>query len=173
MEPPPPLAHTASVESNQSVTSTSSTQSRKRLHGDFEFGDILGEGSYSTVLYAKEKETNREFAVKMLDKRHILKENKVKYVNLEKQVLNQLHHPNIIKLYYTFQDTWSLYFVLEYAPHGDLLDFIKKKGRLDLQSARFYLAEIMTGLQHIHDCGIIHRDLKPEVRYFNTEYSLG
>ncbi|KAJ3040803.1 3-phosphoinositide dependent protein kinase-1 [Rhizophlyctis rosea] len=135
---------------------------RKRVRADFEFGRTLGEGSYSTVLFAREKGTDREFAVKMLDKRHIIKEKKVKYVNVEKDVLNALSHPGIIKLYYTFQDQHSLYFVLELAKDGDLLGVIRKLGCFDAEGARWYIAEIIDAVAYLHSQGVIHRDLKPE-----------
>ncbi|KAI9002236.1 kinase-like domain-containing protein [Gaertneriomyces semiglobifer] len=135
---------------------------QKRTPADFEFGRLLGEGSYSTVVYACEKSTGKEFAVKTLDKRHIVKEKKVKYVNIEKDVLNRLCHPFIVKLYYTFQDARSLYFVLELAKDGDLLGYIRKLGSFELSGARFYIAEIIEAVDYMHQMGIIHRDLKPE-----------
>ncbi|KAI8826809.1 3-phosphoinositide-dependent protein kinase 1-like protein [Fimicolochytrium jonesii] len=135
---------------------------RKRTPDDFVFGRVLGEGSYSTVLYAKEISTQREYAVKVLDKHHIIKEKKIKYVNIEKDVLHRLSHPLIVKLYYTFQDAHSLYFVLEYAKDGDLLGFIRKLGSFKLEDARFYVAEIIEAVEHLHSINVIHRDLKPE-----------
>jgi len=51
----------------------------------------------------------------------------VKYVNIEKNTLNRLgEHPGIVKLYYTFQDERSLYFVLDLAPNGELFTVLKK-----------------------------------------------
>lgn len=50
----------------------------------------------------------REFAIKVLDKKHIIKEKKTKYVTVEKNVLNKLNHPFAVRLFYTFQDTSSL-----------------------------------------------------------------
>jgi len=83
---------------------------------DFSFGRTLGEGSYSTVLAATDRQTLKEYAVKVLDKRHIIKEKKIKYVNIEKNTLNRLtEHPGIVRLYYTFQDEKSLYYVLDVA----------------------------------------------------------
>ena len=94
---------------------------------DFTFGRTLGEGSYSTVVAATDRSTLKEYAIKMLDKRHIIKEKKVKYVNIEKNTLNRLgDHPGIVKLYFTFQDDNTLYFVLDLAANGELLGFIKK-----------------------------------------------
>ena len=81
------------------------------------------------MVIAKEKETQRDFAVKMLDKKHIIKEKKIEYVNTEKQCFNMINHPFFVRLYYTFQDAANLYFVLGLAPNGELLDFIKVRSR--------------------------------------------
>ena len=130
---------------------------------DFEFGRTLGEGSYSTVLAATDRQTGREYAIKVLDKRHIIKEKKVKYVNIEKDTLNRLtDHPGVVRLYYTFQDERSLYFVLDLATGGELLGVLKKLSTFDLECVKFYSAEILDAIEYMHSRGIIHRDLKPE-----------
>lgn len=53
------------------------------------------------------------YALKIMDKKFITKENKITYVKLERIVLDQLDHPGIIRLFFTFQDTYSLckYFI--------------------------------------------------------------
>ena len=130
---------------------------------DFNFGRTLGEGSYSTVVMATDRQTLRDYAIKILDKRHIIKEKKVKYVNIEKNTLNRLgDHPGIIRLYYTFQDEKSLYFVLDYAPNGELLTLIKNLGSLDENCSRYYGAQLLDSIEFMHSKGVIHRDLKPE-----------
>ncbi|KAF2840184.1 kinase-like protein [Patellaria atrata CBS 101060] len=130
---------------------------------DFNFGRTLGEGSYSTVLAATDRQTLREYAIKVLDKNHIIKEKKVKYVNIEKEALNQLtEHPGIVRLYYTFQDKRSLYFVLDLASGGELLGVLKKMGTFDEECTRFYGAQILDAISYMHSRGVIHRDLKPE-----------
>ncbi|KAI9681578.1 MAG: pkb-activating kinase-like protein [Trizodia sp. TS-e1964] len=130
---------------------------------DFNFGRTLGEGSYSTVMAATDRQTLREYAIKVLDKRHIIKEKKVKYVNIEKDTLNQLtDHPGIVRLYYTFQDERSLYFVLDLASNGELLGVLKKMTTFDEECTRFYGAQILDAVDYMHSRGVIHRDLKPE-----------
>lgn len=130
---------------------------------DFTISKDLGEGSYSTVVLAADKSTGLEYAIKVLDKRHIIREKKVKYVNIEKNALNRLSNgPGIVHLFYTFQDEQSLYFVLDYAPHGELLALIKNHGSLTLEATHYYAAQIIDAISYMHNHGVVHRDIKPE-----------
>ncbi|KAM7467852.1 hypothetical protein LguiB_015414 [Lonicera macranthoides] len=129
---------------------------------DFELGKIYGVGSYSKVVRAKKKDTGTVYALKIMDKKFITKENKTAYVKLERIVLDQLDHPGIVRLYFTFQDTFSLYMALESCEGGELFDQIMRKGCLSEDEARFYAAEVVDALEYIHKLGLIHRDIKPE-----------
>ncbi|KAF9314118.1 pkb-activating kinase-like protein, partial [Linnemannia elongata] len=135
---------------------------RKRTLADYRLGRTLGEGSYSTVVAAVDLSNRRDYAIKVLDKRHIIREKKVKYVNIEKNTLYKLDHPGVVKLYSTFQDSSSLYYVLELCQNGELLTYIKKLGSFDENCTRFYVAQILTAVEYVHSQGVIHRDLKPE-----------
>ncbi|KAH9704214.1 3-phosphoinositide-dependent protein kinase 2 [Citrus sinensis] len=75
---------------------------------DFELGKIYGVGSYSKVVRAKKIDTGTVYALKIMDKKFITKENKTAYVKLERIVLDQLDHPGVVRLFFTFQDTFSL-----------------------------------------------------------------
>ncbi|KAK1383604.1 hypothetical protein POM88_021339 [Heracleum sosnowskyi] len=114
------------------------------------------------VVRAKKKDTGIVYALKIMDKKFITKENKTAYVKLERIVLDQLDHPGIIRLYFTFQDTFSLYMALESCEGGELFDQITRKGRLSKDEARFYAAEVVEALEYIHKLGLLHRDVKPE-----------
>ena len=158
----------AAVSMRREVDTNGHATSRivKKGVKDFNFGRTLGEGSYSTVLAATGRQTLTEYAIKVLDKRHIIKEKKVKYVNIEKNTLNRLgDHPGIVRLYYTFQDERSLYFVLDLAAGGELLGFVKKvrKGMLfPFQSMNH------ANVNFRHQDGHIRRGMHTLLRCTNT-----
>ncbi|KAJ2539295.1 3-phosphoinositide dependent protein kinase-1, partial [Coemansia sp. RSA 1933] len=156
--PPKP----ANLRPANSTSTSEASAAHKRLVNDFEYGRVLGEGSYSTVVEATEKATGRVYAAKILDKRHIIKEKKIKYVNIERDMLQALHHPFIVRLHYAFQDPHSLYFILDMAHNGELLAWIRRLNGLSLDCARFYLAEIVTAIEYMHAQRTLHRDIKPE-----------
>ena len=105
----------------------------------------------------------KAYAIKVLDKVHILKQGKQKYVSIEKEALSRMiRHPGVVTLFWTFQDRESLYFVLELANNGELLNFIRKHGSFDVESARFYAAQLTDTIDAMHTAGVVHRDVKPE-----------
>lgn len=100
------------------------------------------------------------FPVKVCDKLFITRNKKQEYIKREKAALLKLHHtPGIIRLIYSFQSHTHLFFVLTYASNGDLMSYIKY---MNLESAKFYAAELLLAMEGIHRKKIIHRDLKPQ-----------
>lgn len=144
--------------------------SRKKSPSDFHFGSRIGEGSYSSVYKAIDAATRKVYAIKVLSKKHIVKENKIKYVNIEKITLNRLgRHPGIVTLHYTFQDEASLYFVIDFAEYGELLTMIRKLGSLSENCAKYYMCQLIDAVDFMHSRGVIHRDLKPENILVNSD----
>ncbi|XP_072532523.1 3-phosphoinositide-dependent protein kinase 1a [Salminus brasiliensis] len=165
----PGCPRTITMEGSAEPAAPSPQPQRKKRAEDFKFGKILGEGSFSTVVLAKELSTGKEYAIKILEKTHIRKENKTHYVKRERDIMSSLDHPFFVKLYFTFQDAEKLYFGLSYAKNGELLRYIRKIGSFDETCTRFYTAEIVGALEYLHSVGIIHRDLKPENILLNGE----
>ncbi len=153
------------------IDSSNYSPKKRNTIKDFEITYVLGKGSYGKVVFAKNIYTNKSYAIKIIDKKFLekvkirlrhIQANKEYEVHIEKYILSILNHPNIIKLYSTFQDKKKLYFIVEYCPNRDLSDFIRKQGKLSNDLARFYSAEIVNALEYVHSKGIYHRDLKPE-----------
>ncbi|VEU20245.1 DEKNAAC101178 [Brettanomyces naardenensis] len=140
---------------------------------DFQFCECIGEGSYSKVYKGVSIRNRKTYAIKVLSKAHIQRENKRKYVNIEKNTLNLLgRHRGIVTLYYTFQDTKSLYFVIDFAKNGELLSLIRQLGSLNEPLTRYYMTQLVDALDFIHSKGIIHRDLKPENILLSHDWKL-
>lgn len=155
------------------ISSDSASTTKKRSVDDFQFLACIGEGSYSKVYRALSKKNHVTYAVKVLNKQHIHKEKKRKYVTIEKNTLNLLgKHPGIVTLYYTFQDPKSLYFVIDFAPNGELLTLIHNLETLSLELTRYYTIQLIDTICYIHSKGIIHRDLKPENILLNANWNL-
>ena len=68
----------------------------------FEFLGLIGEGAFGKVFMAKKKKSNKFYAIKMIQKNLIMKANKQHEVFRERQALIALDHPNIVKMYWSF-----------------------------------------------------------------------
>ncbi|XP_075163541.1 phosphoinositide-dependent kinase 1 isoform X2 [Haematobia irritans] len=135
----------------------------KKSPKDYYFGKYIGEGSFSMVYLASDVVTKREYAIKVCEKRQILREHKQEYIRREREVMHTLTNvPGFVNLSCTFQDSRSLYFVMTYAKNGDLLPYINKVGSFDIDSTRHYAAELVLACEQMHRRNIVHRDLKPE-----------
>lgn len=75
-----------------------------------------------------------------------------------------LDHPNIIKLFNHFEEENYIYLMIEYAGGGQLWQKLKKEGRLDENTVKKYMADIILAVEYLHSQNppIIHRDIKPE-----------
>ena len=108
------------------------------------------------------KDTEKLYAMKILDKDVLLKHNLVKYAKTERNVLSITHHPFIVNLNFAFQTTDKLILILDYCPGGDLGDYLRIERKFTEERAKIYTCEIILALEDLHRRDIIFRDLKPE-----------
>eukprot|EP01114_Cavostelium_apophysatum_P023666 TRINITY_DN898_c0_g1_i1.p1 TRINITY_DN898_c0_g1~~TRINITY_DN898_c0_g1_i1.p1 ORF type:complete len:439 (-),score=184.56 TRINITY_DN898_c0_g1_i1:98-1414(-) len=129
---------------------------------DFDLLNLVGKGSFGKVMQVRKKDTGQIYAMKVLDKKHILEHNEVEHTLAEKHILQKLHHPFLVNLNYSFQTEDKLYFILDYVNGGELFFHLQKEKKFTEDRVRFYAAEILLAIEHLHQNGIIYRDLKPE-----------
>lgn len=147
---------------------------------DYDWGRTLGEGTFGTVKLGTVKTpgfsfpvvTGRTYAVKLIQKKFIMEKKNKEIVFRERKILEKLKHPFIVTLHYTFQTDPALNFVMDYCANGELYEHIRKMGSLSEECARWYLAEIVVALEHMHGQGIVHRDLKPENILLNEDWHI-
>ncbi|SBT50397.1 rac-beta serine/threonine protein kinase, putative [Plasmodium ovale wallikeri] len=128
----------------------------------FNFLKVIGKGSYGKVLLVKHVKNNKLYAMKILRKENIISRNQLEHTKIERNVLKCVSHPFIVKMYYAFQTSKKLYFILEYCPGGELFFHLSKLREFAEDAAKFYSSEIILALQYLHQLNIIYRDLKPE-----------
>ncbi|EMD40808.1 response regulator receiver [Gelatoporia subvermispora B] len=130
---------------------------------DFEIIKPISKGAFGSVFLAKKKVTGDYFAIKVLKKADMISKNQITNVKAERMILmKQAESPFVAKLYFTFQSKENLYLVMEYLNGGDCAALIKSLGSLPEEWTRNYVAEVVLGLDYLHQRGIVHRDLKPD-----------
>ena len=142
-----------------------------KIENLFEIKDKIGQGHFGVVKTCIEKATGKEFAVKIMNKKH-MKYKEFQLVIQERNYMSLIKHPNIVSLIKDFEDETYLYFVMEYFKGGDLskyLSNVKKDGKnLEKISAKI-IKIVAQGVQYLNNFGIVHRDIKPENIVFGKE----
>nr|AML77342.1 putative LOV domain-containing protein [Scaevola sp. BC-2016] len=131
----------------------------------------LGCGDTGSVHLVELKGTGELFAMKAMDKSIMLNRNKVHRACIEREIISLLDHPFLPTLYTSFQTPTHVCLITDFCPGGELFALLDKQP-LKLfkeESARFYAAEVVIGLEYLHCLGIIYRDLKPENILLQTD----
>ena len=129
---------------------------------DFKHLKLLGKGSFGKVILVKNQNNNKLYAMKILDKKFIIKKNQVSHTQTERALLEKLKHPFIVRLNYAFQDSKRLYFLTEFLQGGELFFHLRKNSGYKEKAVRFYMCQILLALEYMHNNNYIYRDLKPE-----------
>ena len=132
---------------------------------EFEVLKLLGTGAFGKVVLARHLSTGNTFAIKVLDKKSMTEGDKINTWS-ERTVLNKVAHPFIAHLEFAFQSPTKLFMGMEYFSGGDLHHHIHhgRPGRrgLSAERSRFYAAEVVAAIAHMHSLKVIYRDLKGE-----------
>lgn len=121
----------------------------------------LGQGAFGEVRKATHKQTQMARAVKIIVKSSATKEEQERLIN-EVNVLKDLDHPNIIRIYEFMQDDKNFYIVSELCNGGELFDKIIEKKSFTEKMAAGVLKQVLSATHYCHEHKIVHRDLKPE-----------
>ena len=123
----------------------------------------IGRGGYGKIYLAKNTKDNKEYAIKYISKE------KMKQVGVDGSVIQReidvhirINHPRIIKLHSFLEDKYNYYLALEYAPNGNLYQYIQKKKGMPESEAFKYFIQVSSAIYFLHKHGYVHRDIKPE-----------
>ncbi|MCP9262591.1 Serine/threonine-protein kinase Genghis Khan [Dirofilaria immitis] len=130
---------------------------------DFEVLKVIGRGAFGEVAVVRMRNTERIYAMKILNKWEMLKRAETACFREERDVLVHGDRRWITNLHFAFQDERNLYLIMDYYVGGDLLTLLSKfEVRIPEDMARFYIAEMVLAIDSVHRLGYVHRDIKPD-----------
>lgn len=134
--------------------------SPKTTLDSYRIGKSLGKGGFGKVHLAIHKLSNKFIAIKFTLKKLMEDKARKSRIANEIEIWAQLKHPNVIRLYETFETENHLLYVQEVCLAGNLLDYVKKRRKLKESAARFVMRQILDALHYLHSKRILHRDVK-------------
>jgi len=133
-----------------------------RLEDHYKLLNKLGQGTFGSVYRVVHIKTEQIRAMKMIKKSTINLQDDEKVFLKEIQILIEIDHPNIIKIYEYFQDETNFYVITEFVSGGELYDTITKWKDFNEEKAAYIIRQLLSAVNYLHSHNIVHRDLKPE-----------
>lgn len=127
----------------------------------YKFTELIGAGSYAAVFKCQHVKFNKVFAAKVVEM-HKIEDESIDVSQSELFALKRLNHPNIIKLYDSFNDKGHLFIILQHCERGTLTSFIKPSHGIEPSLLIPYMKQLLSALAFCHQIKIAHRDIKPE-----------
>ncbi|PVU99353.1 hypothetical protein BB559_000761 [Furculomyces boomerangus] len=128
---------------------------------DFKMLKSIGKGGFGKVRVVEYQKNKNLYALKYINKIKCIKMNALEYIIRERDLLEEIEHPYVVNLRFSFQNRTTMFMVIDLMLGGDLRFHIDRK-RFDERVVRHWIAEIACGLSYLHEIGIIHRDIKPD-----------
>ena len=129
----------------------------------YELKEVIGKGKFGVVNLGIHKKTQKQVAIKIINKDSIKTTEDKELVKVEIDILKLCHHPNIVRLLDHLENLDYIFIVMEYIEGGTLGQYIKKHNfNFTEHQAANIIYQIAQGVKYLHSYGIVHRDLKPD-----------
>lgn len=135
--------------------------SHARKH-HYKFGKTLGAGAFGVVRQATCRDTNEQFAIKVILKSKLRTTEQAQAVMDEFKILSKMDHKHIVKMREWFESKDKLYMVAQLCTGGELFDRIIDYGSFTEKDAARVISEVSGAVHYMHERNIVHRDIKPE-----------
>jgi serine/threonine protein kinase len=137
-------------------------QVRRELKGEYDVLEELGRGGMAIVFKARERQLERDVAIKVLPFSLAFDKEFVERFEREARTSAKLEHPNIIPIYRVGKAGRVTYFVMKFLRGQPLSSVLAARGSLPPGEIRQVLAQVARALAYAHKSGIVHRDIKPD-----------
>jgi ligand-binding sensor domain-containing protein/tRNA A-37 threonylcarbamoyl transferase component Bud32 len=136
---------------------------KQKLVGNYKLLDKIGSGGMGTVYKAENRTDKTQMvAIKVLKEELFEDESSRKRFKQEAVIVDQLDHPNIVRVFERGQSKHSMFIAMELLEGRTLTDKINKENRLDVLEGLHIMIQVTDAIAKIHSKGIIHRDMKPD-----------
>ena len=158
------LSHTTPVAAvrDQPADATELDLVREQLKDEYEILDELGRGGMAIVFKAREKQLERDVAIKVLPFSLAFDKEFVERFQREARTSAKLEHPSIIPIYRVGKSGRVIYFVMKFLRGKPLSSVLAARGTLPPPEIRQILVQVARALAYAHKSGIVHRDIKPD-----------
>ena len=124
----------------------------------FDLLKVIGKGSFGKVMQVRKKDTQRIYALKTIRKAHIAQRpGEITHILAERTVLALVNNPFIVPLKFSFQTPDKLYLGMSFVNGGELFYHLQREGKFDQDRSRFYAAELLCALEHLHGFNVVYR----------------
>ena len=141
------------------------------LSDDLIYIEDIDQGAFGKVIHVKEKRTNQDLSVKIIDKRQG-NQGLIKKMKDEISILRKLDHENIVKFYGHMETSNQFLIKMEYIKYGTLSQWMKKHKKISEEEASLVLRQVLSAIAYLHNNQICHRDIKPENIMLSKENDL-
>ncbi|XP_029302986.1 putative serine/threonine-protein kinase PRKY isoform X2 [Cottoperca gobio] len=158
-----------SKSNGSSSTGEASPNNRTYCLDDLETIATVGTGTFGRVFLVKDKKSRAFYALKQMKIPDVIRLKQEQHVHNEKEVLAEVNHPFLIRLFWTHHDERFLYMLMDFVPGGELFSYLRSRGRFSNATGLFYTSEIVCAIEYLHSKEIVYRDLKPENILLDSE----
>ncbi|CAH0557257.1 unnamed protein product [Brassicogethes aeneus] len=132
-------------------------------------GRFFGKGGFAKCYEITNVQNNLSFAGKIVSKKLMAKQNQKEKMTLEIEIHQSLNHKNIVRFYNFFEDQSNIYIVLELCRKKSMMELHKRRKAISEPETRFYMKQLLSGVNYLHSNKIIHRDLKLGNLFLNDD----
>ncbi|VVC88676.1 serine/threonine-protein kinase polo isoform X2 [Leptidea sinapis] len=121
---------------------------------------FFGKGGFARCYEMQDITTNEVYAGKVVSKKLLVKSTQKEKTAQEISIHRSLKHKHVVGFHSFFEDSLNIYIVLELCKRRSMMELHKRRKALSEPETRFYMHQILLGVQYLHHKRIIHRDLK-------------
>ncbi|XP_060810314.1 serine/threonine-protein kinase polo isoform X1 [Amyelois transitella] len=121
---------------------------------------FFGKGGFAKCYEIQDTSTNQIYAGKIVSKKLMVKTSQKEKMAQEISIHRSLQHKHVVGFHSFFEDSLNIYIILELCKRRSMMELHKRRKAITEPETRFYMYQILLGVQYLHSKRIIHRDLK-------------